>query len=190
MNQCLYDLIWRYEPMNEQEKEDRDVMLEYIKTFDDITTRNNRFAHFSASPWIVNHDFSKVLMIYHRIYDSWGWCGGHLDGDDDCLHVAIKEGMEESGLTSLQPLTAKPIAIDILPVPPHVKNGSFVSAHVHLNVTYLCMADEHASLSIKPDENSGVKWIANERIHDEVSEEEMKIVYAKLNRIAKQYHQS
>ena len=190
MNQCLFDLIWRYEPMNEQEKEDRDVMLEYIKTFDDITTRNNRFAHFSASPWIVNHDFSKVLMIYHRIYDSWGWCGGHLDGDDDCLHVAIKEGMEESGLTSLQPLTAKPIAIDILPVPPHVKNGSFVSAHVHLNVTYLCMADEHASLSIKPDENSGVKWITNEHINDEVSEEDMKIVYAKLNRIAKQYHQS
>ncbi len=187
MNQRLYELILNHQAVNEQEETDRAVMLEYIRCFDDITTRANHFAHFTASPWIVNKDFSKVLMVYHRIYDSWSWCGGHLDGDDDCLRVAVKEGMEESGLRHLRVLSDKPIAIDILPVPPHVKNNRFVSAHVHLNVTYLCMGEETELLHIKDDENSGVKWIANEQIDNEVSEADMRIVYAKLNQIAKRF---
>ena len=186
MNERLYELIDRYQPQNEQERADRSFMLEIIRTYEDVATRNNRLAHFSASPWIVNQDFTKVLMVYHHIYDSWGWCGGHLDGEDDCLYVARKEGMEESGLSTLRSLSPEPITIDILPVPPHFKNGHFVSAHVHLNITYLCMADERAALRIKPDENSGVKWIANEQINDEVSEKEMCVVYDKLMRRSQQ----
>lgn len=187
MNKILYQLIAQYHPVNDQERQDQKVMLEYIATFDDITTRANHFAHFTASPWIINQDGTKVLMIYHTIYQSWAWCGGHLDGDDRCLHVALKEGKEETGLTSLQPLSKDPLAIDILPVSPHIKHGSFVSSHLHLNVTYLCIADDQAPLRIKPDENSGVKWIAIEQIAQEVSEPEMKLVYAKLLSSSKKF---
>lgn len=187
MNKQLYTLISSYEPVNAQEQQDQIVMLEYIKLFDNILTRDNHFGHFSSSPWIVNHDFTKVLMIYHNIYDSWGWCGGHNDGDDDFKHVAIKEGIEETGLSSLTLLSEAPIAIDILPVPPHMKRGSFISAHVHLNLTYLCMADETEELRIKPDENSGVKWVELSQINDMVTEEDMKIVYAKLIEASKKF---
>lgn len=182
----IYEQIKAFHPYNAQEKQDQIVMLEYIKQFDDILTRENLFGHISSSPWIVNEDFTKVLMIYHNIYDSWGWCGGHADGDKDLLSVAIREGKEETGVDIL-PLTRDILAIDILPVPPHVKRGSFVSSHVHLNVTYLCMAKEDAPLRIKPDENSGVRWVPIEDINTLVSEEEMKIVYAKLIEKAKKY---
>ena len=33
-------------------------------------------------------------MIYHKIYKSWAWTGGHADGDSNLLHVAIKEAKE------------------------------------------------------------------------------------------------
>lgn len=184
----IYNEIISYQPTCAQERQDQSVMLEYISMFDNITTRDNHFAHLSASPWIVNKDFTKVLMIYHNIYDSWGWCGGHLDGEINMLEVALREGCEETGLTHLKPILHDILAIDILPVPPHVKRGAFVSAHVHLNVTYLCIADEDAPLKIKPDENSGVKWIALEEINEHVSEEDMKIVYAKLIEQAKKFH--
>ena len=122
----------------------------------------------------------RVLMIYHNIYNSWGWCGGHADGDRDLIHVALKEGREETGLKKLELLSESILAIDILPVPPHVKRGAFVSSHVHLNVTYLCQADERDTLCSKPDENSGVRWIAVEEIDHYVTEEDMKPVYRKL----------
>lgn len=37
-------------------------------------------------------------MIYHKIYNSWAWTGGHSDGDNDLLHVAMKEAKEETGI--------------------------------------------------------------------------------------------
>lgn len=180
MKQEFYEEIARFRPYNEQEQQDQKVLLRYLETFDDIFERKNVFAHMTASPWIVNKDRTKVLMIYHNIFRSWGWCGGHCDGEQNCAAVALREGKEETGVRHLTLLSKEILAIDILPVPPHVKRGNFVSAHVHLNLSYLCEADEEETLRIKPDENSGVRWIRAEEIDRWVSEEDMKPVYHKL----------
>ena len=50
------DLIKKYKPCNEQEEKDKELMLKYINTFDDVLTRNNEMCHFTASNWIVNKD--------------------------------------------------------------------------------------------------------------------------------------
>lgn len=176
----LYEQLKRYTCYNEQEIADCDVMMRYMESFDNIYVRENLFAHMTSSPWIVNKKRDKVLMIFHNIYRSWGWCGGHCDGDRDTIAVAIREGKEETGLKDIKLISNEILAIDVLPVPPHIKRGKFVSAHVHLNVTYLCEADEDMELFHKPDENSGVAWIAIEEINDYVSEEDMKVVYQKL----------
>ena len=151
VNDALYQKLKTFQPWNEQEAADQRVMLAYMEQFPDIYNRENVFAHMTSSPWIMNHTKDKVLMIYHNIYRSWGWCGGHCDGDHDSIHVALKEGKEETGLQHLKLVSKDILAIDILPVPPHTKRGKFVSAHVHLNVTYLCIADEGEALTIKPD---------------------------------------
>ena len=41
----------------------------------------------------------------------------------------------------------------------HEKRGRYVSSHVHLNVTYLAVASSDDPLRVKPDENSGVRWM-------------------------------
>ena len=33
----------------------------------------------------------KILMAYHKIYDSWAWVGGHSDGNSDVKLVPIIE---------------------------------------------------------------------------------------------------
>lgn len=183
----LYQNLLRYHCYNDQERSDRDVFLAYMEQFPNIYLRENVFAHITSSPWIMNKDRDKVLMIYHNIYRSWGWCGGHCDGDKDLIAVALREGMEETGLKELTLESPEILAIDILPVPPHVKRNNFVSSHVHLNVTYLCIADESMQLYSKPDENSGVAWIPVKNINDYVTEEDMKVVYQKLNEKADEW---
>ncbi|MEF9967378.1 MAG: NUDIX hydrolase [Longicatena sp.] len=169
-----------YIPYNEQEKQDIKVFLQYLIKFSDVYERKNIIGHITCSPWITNKEKTKVLMVYHNIYKSWGWSGGHCDGDKDLISVALREGLEETGLKKLKLVSDKILAIDVLPVPSHIKNKQFLSAHIHLNFTYLCSADEKEELHSKPDENSAVKWIPIEMIDEEVSEEAMKKVYHKL----------
>lgn len=170
----------RYTACNEQEENDKRNILMYSKTFDNIFTRENEIAHLTSSCWIVNRDRSKVLMIYHNIYQSWAWAGGHADGDRDLCYVAIKEAMEETGVVNISPVLDEPISIDTLTVKGHIKRGKYVSAHLHLNATYLLEADENQPLIVKPDENSGVRWVPVGECVALSSEEEMQKVYQKL----------
>ena len=45
----LKEQIEKYKPYNEQEEKDKQTILKYIDTFDDVLTRNNEFGHFTAS---------------------------------------------------------------------------------------------------------------------------------------------
>ena len=87
-----------YIPVNEQETRDKELILQYMASNSDCLTRENRIAHFTASMWTVNKDRTKTLMVYHNIYDSWSWMGGHADGETDLRSVAEREIREESGI--------------------------------------------------------------------------------------------
>ncbi len=177
----LRQQLEQYKPFNEQEAKDQEIILRYMDTFDNLLTRENEFAHFTSSAWLVNKDHTKVLMAYHNIYQSWSWVGGHADGESNLLHVALKEAKEETGLTNVKPVSEEIYSIEILGVPAHVKNGKHVATHVHLNVTYLLEADEKELTKIKPDENSDISWFGLEEAVNASNEAEMKVVYRKLN---------
>ena len=177
----LRECLEKFVPFNEQEECDKELMLDYIDTFDDVLTRDNKMCHFTASNWIVNKDKTKVLMIYHNIYNSWAWTGGHADGDGDLLHVAKKEAEEETGLDDLKLLSDGIYGIQVLTVDPHIKRGKYVPSHVHLDCCFLFEADEEEMIRIKEDENSGVKWIDINEACIVTNEEKMKPIYKKLN---------
>ena len=184
----LQKKIESYEPYNEQEERDKQTMLKDIDTFDNILTRDNELVHFTASSWAVNPERTKVLMVYHNIYQAWTWTGGHSDGEADLLKVAVKELKEETGVKHVKVLNDNHIfSLEVLTVDGHVKRGKYVSSHLHLNVTYLLEVEEQEMLHIKQDENSGVKWVPIEEIEKVSTETWMKQnIYPKLNK--KLYH--
>ena len=182
MNEKLYKQISEYKPYDEREKEDKEVMLKFIENNGDVLTRDNKIAHFTASAWITNKEKTKVLMIYHNIYDSWAWVGGHADGDDDLYHVVVKEIKEETGLTNIKPLVNGIYGLNIVTVDNHIKRGKIVNSHLHLDVEYVFEADENDSIRIKEDENSGIKWIDINEVNNYTSEEKMKPIYSSLNK--------
>ena len=77
-------------------------------------------------------------------------------------------------------MQATPISLEIIPVFSHFKRGRYVRAHMHLNVTYVLVAGESEALRMKPDENSGVRWIAFADLPKEVSEAPMLDIYQKI----------
>ena len=160
--QELMESIRAYQPFNEQEEMDKSLILDWIETQDDAFSRDNTVAHMTASAWVVNKDRSRVLMVYHNIYDSWSWLGGHADGETDLLAVAIREVKEEAGISCVRPVSEKIFSLESLTVDGHVKRGKYVSSHLHLNVTYLLEADSEEQVFVKEDENSGVSWFTPE----------------------------
>lgn len=182
MEYTLTEQIRSYQPMNEQEERDKELILYCLETEKNIFTRQNRLAHMTASAWIVNPERTKVLMAYHNIYHSWSWLGGHADGETDLLKVALKEAREESGIHHVKPVSEQIYSLEVLTVDGHVKRGEYVSSHLHLNVTYLLQAEETDVLHIKEDENSNVGWFS---LRDAVAASTepwfQKHIYRKLN---------
>ena len=173
--------IEAYIPCDGQEARDREVMLLALDRLDAPLTRRNPFAHFTASSWIVNLSRDKVLMAWHNIYRTWAWTGGHADGEEDLLAVALREAREETGISRIEPVSREIYSLEILPVNAHVKRGQFVSAHLHLNVTYLLEADDAQALRAKPDENSAVGWLPLKEAAENREEPFMAVIYRKLN---------
>lgn len=176
----LRDQIENYNSFNNQEVKDRVLILKYIDMFDDVLTRNNEFVHFTSSGLVLNKKRDKVLMIYHNIFKSWTWPGGHADGDNDLLGCAIREVQEETGIKTIIPLSTEIFSIDILPVHGHIKHSKYVASHLHLSVAYLLEADDEELLYVKEDENSNVNWLPLDTFMDLITEEHMKKIYYKI----------
>lgn len=170
-----------YKPFNEQETKDKEIIIKCIKMFDDVLTRENELAHMTSSTFVVNKTKDKVLMVHHNIYNTWSWMGGHNDGDDNFLKVAIKELEEETGVTAIKVLGDGIFSLDVLDVKSHIKKGKYIAPHLHLSVAYLVEANEGETLIVKEDENSGVMWIPIHEINRYVKNEpHMQKLYQKF----------
>ena len=235
---ALYQDIASYHPFNEQEAADRHVMLRVLKTNRFCFDRKSQ-AHFTCSAWVVNPEKTQTIMVFHNIYNSWSWIGGHADGCSDLAAVALRELREETGVEHARivspwecvdrpsrrpnadkkakastneisnemvsangisnetasankipnevvnasaPSPTSPLfSLEVLTVDGHEKNNRYISSHLHLNVTYLVEVDPSEALRIKPDENSGVKWVSLDQVLNMSDEPWIRErIYAKL----------
>lgn len=178
----LLNLLESYRPQDPREEADKALMLECCRLYGpSALTREALAAHITSSAFVMSPDREWVLMAWHNIYRSWAWTGGHADGDADLLAVALREAKEETGVVGLEPFGEGPASIEVIPVPRHQKRGREVAAHLHLNVSFLLLAPrEGQNLAVKPDENSGVRWLPARELSRWCTEADMLPIYQKL----------
>ena len=131
---ALIDDIRAYEPFNEQEAVDRLAILRALADDPHVFDRSAP-AHMACSIWTV---------------------------DPDLARVALRELEEETGVAGARLVPCGPggiFSLEVLTVDGHEKRGRYVGSHLHLNVTYLAVASPEEPLRVKPDENSGVRWV-------------------------------
>lgn len=89
--------IRSYQPFNQQEASDREVILRQLETDPHVFDRDS-LAHMTCSIWTVDPTVTQTLTVFHNTYGSWSWIGGHADGERDLERVALRELEEETGV--------------------------------------------------------------------------------------------
>jgi len=172
--------IEEFIPSCEQEEVDKELFLYVAENIPNSLTRDSLIGHFTVSAWVMNEAKDKVLCAFHNIYQSWAWLGGHCDGDGNLLRVIEKEIEEESGIKNFRPYKDGIFSLESAPVFAHMKNGKYIPAHVHLNLTYVFIADDKCVTRIAEGENTDVGWKGFEELVEITKEEHFKPIYKKI----------
>jgi 8-oxo-dGTP pyrophosphatase MutT (NUDIX family) len=155
-----------YQTSFAEEKEFTNSFLELLKS-DDAFLRTHLPGHITGSAWMVNHNRTKVLLVHHAKLNRWLQPGGHADGDENVLRVALREAEEETGLNKLTLLTKSIFDLDIHTIP----TRKDFPQHLHYDIRFLMKADDTEQIVVS-EESHDVKWIALtdlEKYNDESS---------------------
>ena len=135
-------------------------MLDFYNKDGNSFSKDNKKGHFTGSAWIVSPDRSMVLMTHHRKLNMWLQLGGHADGLDDLISVAIREAKEESGFDNFVLVNEKIFDLGIHEIPA-VSEGPI---HLHYDVRFLLEADPKNNTIIISDESHDVRWIPLDKV--------------------------
>ena len=151
---------------NEQKMTQRTIAFvnDYTNCFD----RELLIGHITGSAWILDKSGLFVLLTHHRKLNRWFQPGGHCDGDCDVMNVALKEAIEETGVSEIELVNEGIFDIDIHTIPE--RKG--VPEHLHYDIRFLFRADKDLPLLIT-EESNDLGWIELSKVEELNSEESM-----------------
>ena len=162
----LLELLRRYAPPTTDRASELERIISFVEGEPACAERSHQFGHLTGSAWVVNNTRTMALLLHHRKLNRWMQPGGHADGDLDLLAVALREAREESGLTSIAPVSGEVFDVDIHEIPPFKD----IPAHYHFDVRFLLVADDSEAPYRNPESNE-VKWIELSEIRRYTDEE-------------------
>ena len=127
-----------------------------LRSGSDCFRRDTPGLHITGSTWVINPDRTAVLLMLHRKLGQWFQPGGHADGDEDVLRVALKECSEETGLPPERIRLVLPdiFDIDIHRIPANRREAE----HQHLDIRFLVEIDDAMAIPGN-DESHELRWV-------------------------------
>lgn len=110
--------------------------------------------HITASAWVLNAPRTHALLLHHAKLNCWVQPGGHVDDSDTSVSAgAMREAIEETGLTTLHLDSESLFDVDIHSIPERKSEP----AHLHYDLRYLIISRD-TSVTIS-NESLGARWI-------------------------------
>lgn len=163
-----------YQSFYPEEKKFVPLFLDLLKA-QNCFERTHLPGHITGSAWIVNANKTKVLLVHHAKLNRWLQPGGHCDGDENVLRVALREAEEETGLTLFKNVSPAIFDVDVHLIP---ARKDFPEHH-HYDVRFLMEADENQKIVVS-EESHDVKWISLEQLENYNKEQSVIRMKAKL----------
>ncbi|GAB4172919.1 MAG: NUDIX hydrolase [Wenzhouxiangellaceae bacterium] len=155
----LKDLLAEYARRHPGETATADRFAELLESRPDCFSRSCVPAHLTASAWIVDPARRHVMLTHHRKLGRWLQPGGHCDGDPHTLGVAIRETLEETGLT-VDPVSEAIFDLDIHRIPARGVDPG----HWHYDVRFALQA-RHTHYVVS-SESHDLAWVPMGRLQE------------------------
>lgn len=133
-------------------------MLDFVRRRPDCFCRSCLEGHLTGSAWLLAPGGREALLLRHRKLQRWLQPGGHADGDEDLLRVALREAKEESGIRGISALSTEIFDVDIHEIP--ARPGE--PRHRHFDVRFLLQAP--CREAVVSDESEGAAWVRLEEL--------------------------
>ena len=180
----LLQSIKKYNPDNVEIEITKQRFLQFIEQNSNCLLRSNLNGHITASAFVVDFNANKLLLLHHKKLNKWLQPGGHCDGEENTLSVAIKEVFEETGIQII-PKNQVIIDLDIHTIPE--KNQ--IPEHEHFDIRYLFEANSNSNI-VKNHESIALKWVEIDAISLFTEEESISRFVRKFSQYKKLYTNS
>lgn len=148
----LLKLLKKFEPLDDLEGIAKQQMIDFLGQEKECFERSCQHGHFTGSCWLENYDGSLCLLTKHLKARIWLQLGGHADGVEDLLDVALREAREESGLTELVPLSKEIFDLGV-----HPTNFKNEQSHIHYDVRFIIKSTKDEEI-VKSEESLDLRW--------------------------------
>lgn len=160
-----FNLLTKLKNYKTKYNEERDFVTEttnFLENGNNQFVRTNFDKHIVAGAYLFNADFSKILLTHHKALGLWLHLGGHSDDDSNSLNVALRETMEESGITKINTLNGEIFDVDIHVVPPNSAKNE--PEHKHIDIKFIFTTNEEKF--VVSNESLELSWVpVNEYIN-------------------------
>jgi 8-oxo-dGTP pyrophosphatase MutT (NUDIX family) len=155
--QELLQLLDRHCPISVAEAGNVARTRHFVEQHEDCFHRELESGHVTGSAWVVNPSRDKVLLMHHRKHNDWFQPGGHADGDNDILRVALRETHEETGISAedIKLVSGTVFDVDIHTIPPMGAEPR----HTHYDIRFLVEIDDRLPVPGN-DESHEVLWVS------------------------------
>ena len=116
-------------------------------------------------------------MTHHRQLDLWVQPGGHADGNENLLEVAINETKEETGLTQFKIVSEEIFDLDIHEVPKY----KHIPKHFHYDIRFLLETNRNPNDIKISKESFDVAWIHKSAVLQKNNDSSIKRMLNKIS---------
>ncbi len=137
------------------------LLRRQIDRGDDIHSRRTFPGHVTTSALVLDREGRRTLLILHRALGRWLQPGGHYEPPDELAASALREAVEETGMSGLavdpwHGNSGLPVDIDSHRIPARPERGE--PEHWHHDIRFVVRAEGSASLRPDAAEVHGAEW--------------------------------
>jgi len=164
----LIKKLYAYTPLNRTEAIAHLKILNFVLDQPQCFERSLLTGHITASAVVINEDKTSILLTHHKKLNRWLQLGGHADGENNLLNVALREAQEESGIKKILPLSENIFDLDVHYIPRYKNEPE----HFHYDIRFLFEANDQEPLIVS-HESKALAWIPINEISNYNQEESL-----------------
>jgi 8-oxo-dGTP pyrophosphatase MutT (NUDIX family) len=152
---ALLEALHRYRAGDDVERTSLARIIAFVERTPAPFDRATPEGHITGSAIVMSGSGERFFVLHHRKLDRWLQPGGHSDpGDASTLATAMREALEETGLSDLTPGNdGEIIDVDTHDIPAREEEPG----HVHYDIRYLLITGG-AATTYNADEAADARW--------------------------------